>query len=835
MLRQDVIFALRSLARRPLQSTLRVAVLALGLFAFLLSYLVVAHFRSYDRQWAKADRTYAIFESLDWPTNRLHVPMAPNSTPLLAEQLRLDVPELESAARYRQVPEAFIELDGGTERPRQVRTGIAVADAELLDVFDFEVVAGDLRGALSRPDSAIVTDTAAQAWFGTDDAVGKRVTVVGYGSADVTIAAVIRQPRASHIGEGLYSNPFSLLVPWDLWGTVAPPNAREPNWFTLMAHTYVVLPRDGALGVGELDRRLRKLLTQHAPSVPGLSVAIETRPVSAITTSLLQNSFQFYRGGTWFLDLLDILLLFAGVVLAVACVNFVNLETGSAAGRTREIGIRKSMGAKAAQVVLQDLARTGILVGAGTAIAVAVVPLVRGALPDRWRPAFAVPWSEPHFWIFLAALVLAVTVLAGLYPALVLSRIGPLDALRLGGRRAGSKVLRALLVGTQFATATFLLTAVVVLYAERGALREAVLGNLDDQYVVVTTPQQAAIDPEVLSAELMRGPGIRSVTGIVSYPFAYTGSKLGFGRTAGSDAPAATLDLPMIGYDYFEVMNVPVLAGRAFSRDRADIAPLAPAASGSSPASGPTRVVLDRRAARALGFANPSDAVGQTLYASGQSDRSSEIVGVVEDAPISIRSTGSEGVLYRLNPAMTQYAIVRIAKDDVPASLAHIDNVLKALAPNNTLVRRQGFLDELFDSLYDRFAAFAAVDSVMGALAAFAIAVAGIGLVGLASDMTARRTREIAVRKSQGARSAQVVRLLLFDFLKPVLAANLIAWPFIYFAAARYLDAFSVRIALTPVPFLLALATTVAVAVLAVGGRVLYAASIKPAKALRHE
>ena len=119
------------------------------------------------------------------------------------------------------------------------------------------------------------------------------------------------------------------------------------------------------------------------------------------------------------------------------------------------------------------------------------------------------PWSEPHFWMFLAALVLVVTVLAGLCPAPVLSRIGPLDALRLGGRRAGSKALRALLVGTQFATATFLLAAVVVLYAERGALREAVLGNLDDQYVVVTTPQQAAIDPEVLSAELTRGPGIR--------------------------------------------------------------------------------------------------------------------------------------------------------------------------------------------------------------------------------------------------------------------------------------------------------------------------------------
>jgi putative ABC transport system permease protein len=833
MLRQHVVFALRSFARRPLQSTLRIAVLALGLFAFLLSYLVVAHFRGYDRQWAKADRTYAIFESLDWPANRLQVPMAPNSTPLLAEQLRLDVPELESVARYRQMPEAFIELDGGTELPQQVRTSIAVADAELLDVFDFEVVAGDLRGALSRPDNAIVTDTAAQAWFGMDQAVvGKRVTVVGYGSADVTIAAVIRQPRASHIGEGLYSNPFSLLVPWDLWRTVAPPNVREANWFTLMARTYVVLPRDGALGVDELDRRLQDLLAQHAPSVPGLSVAIETRPVSAIATSLLQNSFQFSRGGTWFLDLLDILVLFAGVVLAVACANFVNLETGSAAGRTREIGIRKSIGAKATQVVLQDLARTGLLVGAGTAIAVAVVPLVRGALPDRWRPAFAMPWSEPHFWMFLAALVLAVTVLAGLYPALVLSRIRPLDA--LGGRRAGSKLLRALLVGSQFATATFLLAAVVVLYAERGALREAVLGNLEDQYVVVTTPLQAGIDPEVLSAELLRGPGVTGVTGIVNYPFAYTGSRLGFGRTAGSDSPAAMLDVPVIGYDYFEVMNVPVLAGRAFSRDRADIALLAPAASSLVPASGPTSVVLDRRAARALGFANPSEAVGQTPYASGESDRSYEIVGVVEDAPISIRSTGSEGVLYRLNPAMTQYAIVRIAKDDVPASLMHIDNVLKALAPNNTLVRRRGFLDELFDSLYDRVA-FAAVDSVMGALAAFAIAVAGIGLVGLASDMTARRTREIAVRKSQGARSSQIVRLLLFDFLKPVLAANLIAWPLIYFAAARYLDTFSVSVAITPVPFLLALATTVAVAVLAVGGRVLYAASIKPAKALRHE
>jgi putative ABC transport system permease protein len=834
--REDLKVALRSLAHRPMESGLRIAVLALGLFCFLAAYLCTSYFRNYDTEWAKAGRTYAIFEALDWPNSGLHVPFAPRTTPRLAEQLPLEMRQIEAVARYRRFREASVRTQSGVTYRR-----VGAADPALLDVFDFDVVAGDLHRALSTPTSAIITESAAASIFGAHgadvkDVVGKTLTVTASGTADIAIEAVIRDPPvASHLGGGVYgfyAEGIGLLVPWHVWETLAPPQVRKPNWYELTAFTYVVLPADGSLTARELDRRLPDLLTRHAPPVQGLTLSIEARPLSAIAASLLQDSLQFSRGRTWALDVLHLMMIFAATVLAVACVNFVNLQTASAAGRAREMGIRKTAGARARQVVMQDLLRTGVLVFIATAIALAAVPLLRGLVAARWQATFALPWSELRFWVVLAALVPGVTLLAGLYPALVLARVPPLEALRIGGVRAGPKLLRGVLVGSQFATATFLIAAVVVLSMQRDATRDAALGRFDDRYVLLARlPEQPSLDLAVLVRKLLEEPGVKGVTATMQYPWAYTGPKQAVRRSGDDTMSTVLLDTPTVGYDYFSVMAIPVLAGRVFARSRDDTASPAARLLPGEQAAAPIKVVLDRRAARSLGWADPIAAVGERFF-SPASEHPWEIIGVVENAPISILRTGSDGALYQLNPAQAQFAIVRVAKDDLAASLAGIDDVLTRVGSGRPSMRRGPFLDQAFEALYRQYAMISTVITSLGALA---IAIACVGLLGLASEVAARRTREVAVRKSLGARSTQILRLLLLDFMKPVLIANVIAWPFIFFAAERYMHAFAVRVDLTPLPFSIALAVTLAVSVVAVGGRVLHAASIRPADALRYE
>jgi putative ABC transport system permease protein len=538
------------------------------------------------------------------------------------------------------------------------------------------------------------------------------------------------------------------------------------------------------------------------------------------------------QGSVWRVDIFTSVLLFAAMVLAVACVNFVNLATARATGRAREIGVRKAAGAVSHQIVGQELFQTGAVAVAAVAVAMAAFAALRGLVQDPWRLAFAIPWREPRLWIFLAVLVTGVTLLAGLYPALVLARVRPVQALRIGTMRSGRGIFRTLLVGSQFALASFLVLAVIVVHAQRGLLRDALLGRFADQYVIVfpevTSPTIAA-DLDVVAAELKKAPGVKAVTATGTYPLQFSGSRPRWSSHPGEDQPLMTTEIAFVGYDYFDAMDVPLIAGRAFARDRNDAMPTTPQEAAGR--TGPMAVILDRNAARAFGWPNPADAVGKPIYSQGNAGSLSEVVGVVESVPLAVRDRDSQGIVYELTPSSAMYTIVRIDKKRVEATLEHIDAVFKARSSTGA-GRPRIFLDDAFETAYR---AFALINNVFVALGAFAIAIAAVGLFGMASYITSRRTREIGLRKTQGASSRQILALLLLSFAKPVLIANLIVWPFAFVAAQRYLDGFAQRMTLTPWPFLAALLATLLVACAAVSGRVLRAARLRPTDALRDE
>jgi putative ABC transport system permease protein len=292
----------------------------------------------------------------------------------------------------------------------------------------------------------------------------------------------------------------------------------------------------------------------------------------------------------------------------------------------------------------------------------------------------------------------------------------------------------------------------------------------------------------------------------------------------------------VVGYDYFSVMNVPLLAGRVFSEDRTDDAgPPRDADELKAREGKPIRIVLDRDGARALGWSNPRDAVGEILYRPGEPAPPGkpapryEVIGVVESVMLNVRAQGNEGAAYFLNPTYAYSVLVRFDKNDTTGVLADLDATIEKLAPGRPPPRRM-FLDELFESAYWTFRL---MNHVLMGLAALAIAIAGIGLFGLASYVTRARTREIGLRKTQGASPARIVRLLLWDFSKPVVVANVLAWPLAYYAAERYIAVFSAHMTLTPLPFAAALVATLLLAWATVGAHALRASRLRPTDALR--
>jgi putative ABC transport system permease protein len=825
LLWHDLVVMFRRSARRKLHTAVGVTVLTLGLTCFIAAYTFVGYLRSYDQGFANADRSYFIAQSIRFPQFGIEQPFSVFSTLPLAERLRLDVPELDGVARVFRADRGVV-IDG---EPAQIR--VAYAEPDFLAILDWSSAEG-LRDVLRRPASAVLTRAAAERLFGRSDAVGRTITLNGSHAADVTVAAVIADPPShSHLSaDGLASLGFDVVVSWDVFEAIE----QAPymvNWGTDAVMTYVRLPAHGGLTIAELDRRLAVLAATNIPEQlrPVLTIGFSAKPVSAIAPRLFQQQFEG-SNNVWHIDVLTAVLCLGAALLAMACLNFVNLATAETNARELEIGTRKALGASRSQIVRQELTATAFRATAAIALASAVVVPVGAVMTGPWRLALGVPWADPRFWSFLAVLLAVVTLAAGAYPALVLSRLRPIETLRLSRGGAGRPLLRAVLVGTQFAAASFLVVAVTVGLAERDALREELLERFEDPYVgFFVGPVTGPIDPDVLATELTRSPAIRGAASMWQPPFEAALQQGELRRSQDSGAPSVSVDSMLVGYDYFEVMRVPLLAGRVFARDRADDQGPTTPAELAARAGRPSAAVLDRVAARALGWRDPADAIGQVVYAPGQDAR--EVVGVVETVPLAIRASRGTGTAYNFGPQMSNYWVVRIDKRSVADGTAQINAVLRRLAPSRPPPELL-FLDDVFAVAYGTFAV---TQRVLMTLGAFALAIAAVGVFGMASFITSRRTREVGIRKTQGAKPSDILRQFLWDYSKPALAANLAAFPLALFAVDRYLDLFANRITLTPLPFAIALLATLFVAGVAVIGFVLRVARLRPAEALRQE
>jgi putative ABC transport system permease protein len=386
--------------------------------------------------------------------------------------------------------------------------------------------------------------------------------------------------------------------------------------------------------------------------------------------------------------------------------------------------------------------------------------------------------------------------------------------------------LATLLVGSQFAVASFLLIAVTITAMQNAALRRTGLNAAADPLVVIdNTSRTANVDNRTLRSELLRHPAIKSVTEVDGLPWASLSA--GVAKEApGEAAVARTVLTRGVGFDFFTTFGIEPIAGRVFGREHGD----AP-----SPARGPraddSPIVVDRAFTEAFGFESPQAAVDKVVYfPSDTADTPARIVGVVENRIMVFFDIGElRATVYSLRENLP-YEVIRVSKDDVSGGIDRIDSVWKQLAPNAAIERM--FLDEVFDRVYETYAQ---IGGVFSGLAAMAFLISVTGLFGTATLVAGRRTREIGVRKTHGASTGRIAAMLVAHFTKPVVIASVVVWPLAFIAARAYLDTFRDPIHLGPLPFVASLAATCAIAWLAVGLQTLRAARLRPADVLKHE
>jgi putative ABC transport system permease protein len=597
--------------------------------------------------------------------------------------------------------------------------------------------------------------------------------------------------------------------------------------------TYVLLPADGSFTAAMLREQLPAFVERHVPADQRrrIYVGLDLVPVGSLLVMAVRDALLPRQSAV---SVPTLLLVLGAIVLVVACINFANLATARAAGRAKQVGVRKALGAGPKQVMAQYLLEAGMLTGAAMLIALGLLVSLMPVLERATGIDLSLLWSTSFAGWGLAsvlALGVAVTFAAGFYPAFVLSRVQPVLAVRAEPTRTGPRSLAALLVCVQFAFAAFLLIAVGIVQEQNARLERAGHETAAEPLLVIeNAPEVTGLAQETLRQELERLPEVRSATAMQTLPWASYVSRIPLSSSASASAVERSALLYLVGYDFFPTFDISLLAGRLFDPQRADdVAMTAPGPPGTQ------NIVISLALAKELGFDSPAAIVDQTIYIppslTGEATaRPFHIIGVVQDKVLAIASRyGQRPNAYLFAPNM-RFNVVRLAGNDVGAALKGVDALWRRLVPNVAINRR--FLAEYFD---DSYANFARINQAFTALALIAWVISTIGLYAMAIVVSGRRIREIAIRKTLGARSSQIVLMLLRSFTTPVMLANAIAWPFAYLAGRAYLSVFVDPTPLTLRPFAIGLAVSLLISWLAVGGQTWRAANSAPMRVMRHE
>jgi len=796
MLKNYFKIALRTLRRYRGYSLINVGGLALGMACCLLILLYVSDELRFDRFHEKADQIYRI-ERLD-----LERGTAGNNTAYpVAPAFEAAFPEIIHTVRMGRDPVQVTREDVSFREERFYWT-----DSTLFDVFSFSLLRGDPRTALAKTNAVVITEAMAQKYFGTDDPLGQILTVKVYDGNRVLpleVTGVLENvPDHAHLQFDFLA---SMATGIDIY------RRFETMWGLSWVKTYVLLPEGYPTdGIAE---RIPALLDQYYGEGTSDRMAMHLQPLTRI--HLYSKAGSDTPGDIAYVYLFASIALF---ILLLACINFMNLATARSAQRSKEVGMRKVLGAYRAQLAGQFMGESIML--AGLALLLALV-VVAGLLPffnDLTGKNLTLDvLGNGFFLLSLGGLALGVGVVAGSYPALFLSGFLPVEALkgRSAGRSGHAALLRKSLVVFQFSISIVLLIGTVVVHRQMSFLQASNLGFDQAQLLIIPVEDRSVqANMEPLKAALGQQAGVQQIAMASEALPSRMNNSWGVRWEDVPEEEAVTMHVVAVDYDFFEMLGTTFVEGRNFAEAFATDATAG--------------FILNEAAAKTIGW---QKADGKALNVGG---REGVVVGVVEDFHYQSFHREIAPVVYLMLPgtfrASPDNFIVRIAGSNVSGTLAGLKATWEQFSPEQPF--EEVFVDQAFASLYQAEQRFT---QLFNAFTLLAVVVACLGLLGLSSFMAERRTKEMGVRKVLGASTQRLMLLLSKEFIQLVLVAFVVAMPLAYFAMLRWLEEFAYRVELSWWMFLLAGLAALVIAWLTVGYHAMKVALADPVKALRYE
>ena len=817
---------IRAFARNRTYALINVLGLALGFAACLMILLYVRYELSYDSWVPNAGNIYQVQTDYAPQDNGddLNLQM---SSYVAGLAIARDFPQVER--RVYLLPDTANVIRGG--HAFAVRDS-ALVDGPFFDVFAFPLVHGDPRTALAQPGSVVLSESEALRLFGPGNPVGQTLTVALQGrNVDHRVGGVMRDlPRNSHMR-------LRMLIRFDPVSFFADSPDFFTDWGWQAGWVYVAL-RPGSTAE-EIHRQMPAWETRNIPvgADGGFRAQQDYRLIGIRDVHLGDAQDDGAVRGNDRTTIATFAIV-AALVLATACFNFINLSTASASRRAREVALRKVLGARRQQLVVQFLGESLLVAALAMLIAVAAVELLLAPYAAFLDADLSLAYlGGGGLLLPMLGMVLVIGIAGGLYPAFYLSRFQPgmvLKANRSAAETPGTGRIRTLLVIAQFSVSIGLIICTAIVYAQTVYARTADPGYRSGRLIQIANTSDARVwtVAEALTREVRGLEGVEAAAR-ANVGIGTTGNVTQRVQVPGIAEPIEISIVP-VGPNFFQTMEIEPLAGRLFEENRAaDDATRGDEAADRALAARGINIVINARAATALGFREPRTAVGQQVRAELLGEDYGPvpltIVGVVENSRFRSIRDPIRATLFRQSRGALDWLIVRHSGDAQRVQRA-IEATWKRLVPDVPFEARTS--ETIIADLY---AAERARAQTFAAFALLAVLIACLGLFGLAAFTAERRTREIGIRKVFGASAVDIVKLLVWQFSKPVLIANLIAWPVAWWAMRDWLNGFDARIDLGPTPFVLAGLLALVIAIGTIAGHAIRVARANPIHALRYE
>lgn len=796
MFRLNLKIALRSLFRNKLYTLINVLGLSIGMTGCILIFVFIKFQLSFDTHFAKSDRIYRFVT--DWKYNNFDDYSSGVPLPF-SSAAKVELPEIEKIARISRSGGVVSVKNGDGRTAFKASRDVYFAEPELFDILQVKWLQGTSASALSEPNTVVLSQKTAALLFGSVKlAVGKNLTF--WNSIPLRVVGVFEDLPASS------SVPMEILASHaTFYGN------KNQDWENVSTYNQCFMLLKQGASLAALERSLESLSQKYLKQkkLPGQQ-RYRLQPLLEIHFSENYNNFADTSISGKEVFSLGIIALF---LIATACINFINLATAQSVNRSKEVGVRKVMGAMRRQLVFQFLAETIVITVASVIIACIISELSLPLLSSLTKAPISLSlFSNLEILGFLLLLVLIVSFLSGFYPAMVMSGFSPALAIKNRVRiQTGNLSLRMILIIMQFTVTIVLIIATVVVIKQMEYMRTKPLGFKKDHVMLVNFPG----DSTSLSRQQLIREKILHVKGVEMQSYFARPPLSGMMNTTnfyvdGRENKDFEVRLSMSDEHYFDLFDLKFVAGKVYPKSDTVNA-----------------YITNETFIKKIGITDPTLALGKVI---SQNGRTGPIVGVVKDFnDQSLREEISPMIFFQEKQQYYSMGI-KLGSEHMGSARQEIESIWTTAFPDE--VYNAKFIDEDIERYYESERITGILLETFGMLIMF---IALIGLFGLISFVASQRTREMAIRKVLGATTAELVKMLNGSFLKMVLVANLVAWPLAYILVNQWLSRFAYRAPLSIWPFLMAMFASVLLTATVVSFRSYRAANANAADALKYE